>query len=540
MPDDYGAALALGKQGEVWIGGLRGVTRFSDNRFTQFNRRTEGGGERVSALFLDGIGFLWVAGNTGVRFFDGNLWSRLDEHDGLASKDVRGVAQDSRGNIWFCSDKGLTRYHRRARASPSPEVTLIHPGELGASKKSNRFTTDEVGSFEVGMKEFRTVPENRLFRWQVLKGTIDRGSPIDDSHWNRITGPTPISWSTNRSGAYSLAVQFVDRDLNYSPVTVLPFLVATPWFRNPVYLVPLTIGNGALVGWGVWARFLYLRKQREAERLRELLLAEEHNARLAAEASAARVERQYHELQEARVAADAANHAKSQFLANISHELRTPLNAIIGYSEMVQEELHDSGDTRLIPDLQRIHSAAHHQLSLVNDILDLSKIEAGKMTLNLEHFDLPPLIRDIESMVHPLIVRKRNQMTVENLPESCRLYSDPGRLKQILFNLISNAAKFTENGQVTLRLAPAVFNDAPAMTLSVIDTGIGMRPEQLGRLFQAFSQADTEIVRRYGGTGLGLAISRQFAILMGGELTVESAPGVGSSFHLTIPVESKG
>jgi len=268
------------------------------------------------------------------------------------------------------------------------------------------------------------------------------------------------------------------------------------------------------------------------------LLEEEHNGRLAAEESAARIEKQNRELEEARVAADAANHAKSQFLANISHELRTPLNAIIGYSEMVQEELQDRGETSLVPDLERIHSAARHQLTLVNDILDLSKIEAGKMTLNLERFDLTPLIRDVQSMVQPLVARKRNQLRMEGLPESCPMHSDPTRLKQVLFNLISNAAKFTENGTVTLRISSTSVKDAPGVTISVIDTGIGMTPEQQTRLFQAFSQADTDIVKRFGGTGLGLAISRQFATLMGGELTVESAPGVGSSFHLILPIEA--
>jgi len=538
LPDDYGAALAVGKDNTVWIGGTRGLTRFDSSGFTQFNRRAEGGGERVSDIHIDSRGVLWAGSRTGVRFYDGTLWSRLDTQDGLPSNDVRSIAEDSEGGIWFCTDKGLTRYHRRTRPPPSPTVVISNPRTRESVDGPAAISTDEVGTFELGLTELRTVPENRMFRWCVLDGLVRPESIPSNAGWSRVQRSAPISWVSHRAGTFTMAVQFIDRDLNYSRPAVLAFAVEIPWFRNIFYLGPLTIFNGCLVGWGLWARVLYLRKRREAARLRERLLEEEHNGRLAAEESAARIEKQNRELEEARVAADAANHAKSQFLANISHELRTPLNAIIGYSEMVQEELQDRGETSLVPDLERIHSAARHQLTLVNDILDLSKIEAGKMTLNLERFDLTPLIRDVQSMVQPLVARKRNQLRMEGLPESCPMHSDPTRLKQVLFNLISNAAKFTENGTVTLRISSTSVKDAPGVTISVIDTGIGMTPEQQTRLFQAFSQADTDIVKRFGGTGLGLAISRQFATLMGGELTVESAPGVGSSFHLILPIEA--
>jgi signal transduction histidine kinase/ligand-binding sensor domain-containing protein len=538
LADDYGAALAVAPDKTIWIGGTRGLTRSTRSGFTQFNRRAEGGGERVSSILIDSRGFLWSGSRTGVRFHDGNLWSHLDTQDGLPSNDVRSIAEDSEGGIWFCTDKGLTRYRRRTRPPPSPTVAIINPRTRESADSPAAISTDEVGTFELGLTELRTLPENRMFRWCVLDGNIRPDLIPLNCDWSRVQRGNLISWSTHHAGTYTMAVQFIDRDLNYSRPAVLAFVAEIPWFRNILYLGPLAAFNGCLIGWGLWARVLYLRKRREAARLRERLLEEEHNGRLAAEASTARIEMQNRELEEARIAADAANHAKSQFLANISHELRTPLNAIIGYSEMVQEELQDRGETSLVPDLQRIHSAARHQLTLVNDILDLSKIEAGKMTLNLEQFDLTPLIVDVQSTVQPLVARKRNLLRMEGLPESCRMHSDPTRLKQVLFNLISNAAKFTENGTVTLRFASSAVNGAPSVTISVIDTGIGMTPEQLTRLFQAFSQADTDIVKRFGGTGLGLAISRQFATLMGGELTVESTPGVGSRFHLVLPLEA--
>ncbi len=253
--------------------------------------------------------------------------------------------------------------------------------------------------------------------------------------------------------------------------------------------------------------------------------------------------------EQAHQAADAANRAKSQFLANMSHELRTPLNAIIGYSEMVQEELEDMGDNKLIPDVRRIHGAARHQLALINDILDLSKIEAGKMTLFIEEFDVTRLIREVEATVQPLIREKKNHLKVECPAETGTMRADQTKVRQVLYNLISNAAKFTEQGTVTLRvwrdecskLCQGQEPDSsrplpPIFRFEITDTGVGMTSAQLGKLFQAFTQADASTSKKYGGTGLGLALSRKFAQMMGGELAVESEFGKGSVFTVWLPI----
>ena len=238
-------------------------------------------------------------------------------------------------------------------------------------------------------------------------------------------------------------------------------------------------------------------------------------------------------LQVAQEAAEAASKAKSQFLANMSHELRTPLNAIIGYSEMLQEEADDLGTPEIKPDLQKIHGAGKHLLGLINDILDLSKIEAGKMTLYLEAFEVQTLLNEVAATVQPLIQKNGNQLTLEVAPEIGSMRADVTKVRQALFNLLSNASKFTDKGSITLRAR----RQGADLVFDVIDSGIGMTPEQVGRLFQAFAQADASTSKKYGGTGLGLALSRKFCQLMGGDLTVASEAGKGSTFTATIPAQ---
>ncbi len=251
----------------------------------------------------------------------------------------------------------------------------------------------------------------------------------------------------------------------------------------------------------------------------------------------------YHDVTEllrARRDAEGANSAKSQFLANMSHELRTPLNAVLGYSEMLQEMAEDVGQLDFVPDLQKIYSAGRHLLTLINDVLDLSKIEAGKMELVLERFDVRNLVDEVATTIRPLVDKNSNRLDVSCTDDVGEMDSDLTRIRQILLNLLSNASKFTDNGSLTLDVRREADGESDAVIFSVADSGIGMTDEQIAKLFQAFSQAEASTSRKYGGTGLGLAISRRFCQMMGGDISVESEAGAGSTFTVRLPAKIDG
>ena len=268
--------------------------------------------------------------------------------------------------------------------------------------------------------------------------------------------------------------------------------------------------------------------------------AEEAFLRSAADILAGAIERQHimEKLRQATKAADAANRAKSTFLANMSHELRTPLNAIIGYSEMLQEEAEDAGETELVPDLKKIQAAGRHLLELINTVLDLSKIEAGKMELYLETFDVQSMIQDVVAVVQPLLAKNANQLELSCNELAGRMCTDLTKLRQSVLNLLSNACKFTERGTIYLevtREAATPLCEDDWIVFSIRDTGIGMTPDQMARIFQPFTQAEANTSRQFGGTGLGLSITQSFCRMMGGEISVESTPGAGSIFRIRLP-----
>jgi PAS domain S-box-containing protein len=234
--------------------------------------------------------------------------------------------------------------------------------------------------------------------------------------------------------------------------------------------------------------------------------------------------------------AEKATRAKSEFLASMSHELRTPLNAIILYSELLQEVSQDEGNTSSIADLQRIQSAGKHLLDLINGILDLSKIEAGKMMLSLETFTVDTMLHELVDTVRPLVEKNRNTLTVRGGDSLPPMYGDVTKTRQVLLNLLSNASKFTKDGTITVDVRTCVHNGIEGVEFAVTDTGVGMTAEQVRKVFDPFTQADVTTTRKYGGTGLGLAIVARFCDLMRGTVEVESRPGQGSRFLVRLPL----
>jgi signal transduction histidine kinase len=336
----------------------------------------------------------------------------------------------------------------------------------------------------------------------------------------------PIHYVNNQATAFMLII--VDNSSSYSAYE-LSLLINNISFT----VIALIVFILFWIFLGNIEKKIYLAEQQliKAKNAAEQNRDDAEKAKADAEKAKAEAEKSRHQ-------AEQANKIKSEFLAKMSHELRTPLNAIIGITEMMQEDAQEFDDEDYIEPLGRVVRAGKHLLSLINDILDLSKIEAGKMELYPENFELTLFIKDIERIVEPLVTKNKNEMVVSIDEKIKQMYADSTRVKQILLNLLSNACKFTDEGKIYLLVSPAFIEKQPAISFSVIDEGIGMNKDQLEMLFQDFQQVDSSSTRKYEGTGLGLSISQKFAELMGGNITVSSEAKKGSIFTVILPLGS--
>lgn len=420
----------------------------------------------------------------------------------------QGSLVDARGRVWIATSAGAAVFDP-SRAAPrprGPEPLVVERVEVEGVARAldgplRIAPSERTVAFEAALLAFHGESQIR-YRSQLVGWEDGR------TDW----GASPRREFTNlHPGRYVFRAWGRDADGVESGPVEVAFEVAAPWWRHPVVLV---LGALLLAAAGLAA----LRVREAALRRRAAELEELVRIRT-------------RELSEARDAAEAATESKSRFLAHMSHEVRTPLNAIVGYSDLLTEELQERGLDDLLPDLEKIRRAAGHQLSVVSEALDLSKIEAGRAELHLTEFDAGRLVREALEMIEPLAKKGHNSLAAEGLDGLGTVRADEAKLRQVLLNLLGNAARFTERGTIRVEADRA----GEQVTIRVRDTGVGMTPEQLARVFTPYAQAGSGTSARYGGTGLGLVISRGYCELMRGTLEVESVAGRGSVFTVRLP-----
>ena len=584
-----------GPDGEIWITTASGllVCRDRTSRIMERHPNSELN-QPLRRFYRDRDGNYWVgtAGN-GVLRFDGQTWSSLTSADGLIDDDVVAIAQDGKGDLWFGTPEGLTRY-RPLRIDPiAPELAMafetpngltqyrsaqwfssVAEQALASSTKSGDSARSTIRPhrevrFRFNAIDYRSKPGGIQYRYQLVENSGKDVSLTEE--WTDLASETEYQWTPERAGDYTFAVQFFDSDRNLSPPTLATLTVVPYWYQNAWITVPAGSGLLGLFGWAFVARGLYMRKRNEAQQLREQMFEQNHKAKEELEKQNQELQKAKEAAETAKEAAETANKAKSAFLANMSHEIRTPMNAILGYSQILQRE------AQLPPNqmqaLGTIQKSGDHLLSMINDILDLSKIEAGRMELQNSDFDLGSLIQGIDSMFKIRCEEKGLELSVESPGSSVEgqngaiaVHGDEGKLRQILINLMGNAVKFTGKGGVKLVVSGQLSevgsqkseirsqlsvgggqssvdstdnqqlttnNSQPTtFQFQIEDTGSGISPEALAQIFQPFQQGEEGLKK--GGTGLGLAITKRQLGLMNSELKVESHVDEGSRFYFEI------
>jgi signal transduction histidine kinase/ligand-binding sensor domain-containing protein len=588
LPDDWVRVILKDSSGALWFGTNQGLACFKGGRFVSFKHSSELQRESIYALHEDRDGVLWIGTDSaGLARLDKNTLTFVDTRQGLVDDVVYSILEDNAGDLWCSCNLGVFRVSRR-------ELNALARGELEKVTANLFDTADGMRSRECngGIQPSAWKSATGHLWFPTIDGVVSLNPSVLKRHWlspsillkNVSIDRQPVSFANYVSMPPSHGdLEFEYTGINFFAPERIRFKYKLAGFdrdwvdagtRRTAYYTKVPPGkyefyvtavgpNGArdlktasfkfelryafyqtawfyglcitsLILVGLAAYLLRLKVLKAHER-QLLQLVDERTCELKEEIKE-RKQAQEEALQ-ARMQAESASRVKSEFLASMSHELRTPLNAIIGYSELLQEEINDAEQVEIVSDLQKIQTAGKHLLGLVSDVLDLSKIEAGKIIICPELFNVRNLIDEIAATAKPLLENNRNTLSIINCPGLGRMNADPLRMRQILFNLVSNACKFTENGQIWIESERTTVEDMAWIHFRIKDTGIGISAEQLGRLFRPFTQANASTGRRFGGTGLGLTISQHFCRLMGGEISVASKPGEGSIFTVCLPAD---
>lgn len=555
-------ALHADPDGTAWAGTSGGgLNRIRDDVVVSITTKEGLFDDLVQVILDDGRGSFWMTCNKGVfrvsraeldAVADGRAASlrsvAFGTSDGMRSASAAGgqqpagfVAAD--GRLWFPTFRGVAVLDpariRSSGRTPRVAIEDVFVDGRPADLRGPLVLEPGTERVEIHYTALALVAPDRV-RFRIRLDGLEN-VPVD-------VGTRRVAYYTNLpSGSYVFRVSAADASGEWGErVTSLSFLKRPRARESWWFWVSLAV----LVTAGVWGVLRWRVAQHRAREAELLVLVEQRTRSLSeekaraeealAKAEEARVDAERHRdvAERATASAEEASRTKSRFLANVSHELRTPLNAIIGYSEMLSEEASEEGRPALARDLERVRTAAIHQLELISSVLDLAKIEAGKLELDLVTFPLAPLVEETTAIVQPLLARNRNTLAVRwPVEEGASMTSDPRKVRQCLFNLLSNACRFTQDGTVELEVRRFEEEGRPWFSFRVSDTGIGIPRDELANIFEPFAQADLATARRFGGTGLGLSITRQLCELMGGRVAVESTPGAGSTFEIRLPAD---
>lgn len=498
--DPYINDLIQDKRGRLWIAMSSGLACYQNGAFTRYGRENGLAYELCKTVIEDKDGKIWVGTIRGLNRFDteSNRFDLFTTKDGILSNEViRGASyRDTHGNIWFGTSRGITIFTYQAEVTPNRVAPPIHITGFKVLGAEHEMVNGMELEYNQNSVEFDfegitfTSPEDLYYRYMLI-----------GLHTDWVEGKAnALPFASLAPGNYIFKVKAINGDgvESVDPASFAFTIVPPLWQRS--WFIALEV---VLV---LFVVFLIFQAQVRRERLKAEALS-----------------------------AIEANKAKSAFLAHMSHELRTPLNAILGYSEILEEDFRYNQHKDYVEDIQKVQFSAHQLLSLINNILDISKIDAGKMMVFFEDFEADAIIEMVRTMVLPLVRKNENEFIV-HCRDVGRIHADKAKLRQVLLNLISNAAKFTRDGQIVLDITRHRESKREWVVFKVIDNGIGMTDEEKASLFQEYNQAGKPMDSNLGGTGLGLVISRRFCEMMQGQLSVESRPGQGSTFTVRLPI----